>query len=260
MEKPGKLKTSNWGIIIFTLLIVVILICSKIFFGKTVFYTVLCVMPLLAAIAHFVSFLRTKNWGHLIPMLFYVFIILIFFPPIISLTFSRLTKIILAACALILFIGEIFVLSTKRINWRYREILELAANPVNESTDGFTPRPFPAGEAQYTKEEIIGFSKFMIKHVIAYPFVEENRVVLVVPENMFAYMLFLKHSYKKDTYVSFDFKGNVSVNIAKKDYQKYKEEFTFDKLCYSLGNLFIEFLELYQKGKSREIIDKLNAI
>ena len=257
MEKPGKLKTSNWGIVIFTLLIVAILSCSAIFFGKTVFYTVLCVIPLLAAITHFVSFLRTKNWGHLIPMLFYVFIVLLFFP---ALAFNQQTRVILAACALILFVGEIIVLSSKRINWRYREILELAAYPVEESYDGFTPRAFPAGEAQYTKEEIIGFTKFMIKHVIAYPFIEENRVVLVVPENMFVYMLLLKRGYKKDTYVTFDFKGKVSVTIAKKDYQKYKEEFTFDQLCASLGNLFLEFLELYQKDKSKEIIDKLNAI
>ena len=259
MEKPSKLKTSDMGYIIFTLLIVVILICSEIFFGKTVFYTVLCVMPLLAAIAHFVSLIKTKNWGYLIPMFFYVFIILTFFPPITS-TNSPHTRIIFASCAGILFIGEIFVLSSKRINWRYREILELAANPVEESANGFTPRPFPVGEAQYTKEEIIGFTKFMIKHVIAYTFVEENRVVLVVPENMFAYMLLLKRGYKKDTYVAFDFNRNVSVHIAKKDYQKYKEEFTFDQLCSSLGNLFIEFLELYRKGKSRKIIDKLNAI
>lgn len=156
-------------------------------------------------------------------------------------------RIILVLCAGTLFIAEILVLSSKRINWRYREILELAAKPVDESADGFTPRPFPAGEAQYTKEEIIGFTKFMIKHVIAYPFAEESRVVLVVPENMFAYMLLLKRGYEKDTYVTFDFRGNVSVNIAKKDYRKYKEEFTFDQLCSSLGNLFIEFLELYQK-------------
>jgi hypothetical protein len=257
MEKHGKFKSNDWRYIIFTLLIVLINICCAIFFSKEVFYTVFCVMPFLAALAHFVSFLRTKNWGHLIPMLFYVFFVLIFFP---SLVFEKQTRIILAACAMLLFIGQILVLSSKRINWRYREILELAANPVDESADGFTPRAFPAGEARYTKEEIIGFTKFMIKHVIAYPFVEENRVVLVVPENMFVYMLFLKRDYKKDTYVTFDFKGNVSVTIAKKDYQKYKEEFTFDQLCASLGNLFIEFLELYQKGKSRKIIDKLNAI
>jgi len=185
MGKPGKLKTSSWGVIIFTLLLVAVLICCEIFFGKETFYTVLCVMPLLAALAHFVSFLRTKNWGYLIPMLFYVFIIIIFFAYIISITYNRLWTIILASCAGILFIGEMCVLYTKRINWRYREILELAANPVDESADGFTPRPFPAGEAKYTKEEIIRFTKFMIKHVIAYPFVEKNRVVLWFPKICF---------------------------------------------------------------------------
>jgi hypothetical protein len=257
MEKHGKLKSSDWRYIVFTLLIVVILIFCQIFFGKVVFYYVLCVMPFLAALAHFVSFLKTRNWGHFIPMLFYVFIVLVFFPP---LAFEKQTRIIFAACAIVLFIGEIIVLKSKRINWRHREILELAAYPVEESGDGFTPRAFPAGGASYTKEEIIRFSKFMIKHVIAYPFIEEKRVVLVIPENMFLYMLLLKRRYKKDTYVTFDFDGNVAVTIAKKDYQKYKEELTFDRLCASLGNLFIEFLGLYQIGKGREIIEKLNAI
>ena len=257
MERSGKLKTSDWGYIVFTLLLIAILVCCQIFFGKTIFYYVLCVMPFLAAIAHFVSLLKTKNWGHLIPLLFYVFIVLIFLP---VLDLNEGTKIVLAVCAMLLFIGEIIILSSKRINWRYREILELAASPVDESADGFTPRAFPAGQARYTKEEIIGFSKFMIKHVIAYPFVENSRVVLVVPENMFLYMLLLKRGYHKDTHVCFDFEGNVSVTIAKKDYQKFKEEFTFDQLCASLGELFIEFLELYKNGKSREIITKLNAI
>jgi hypothetical protein len=257
MEKTAKVKTSGWGSILFTLLIIAVLICAWIFFGKEVFYYAMCVMPFLAALAHFVSFLRTKNWGHLIPMLFYVFFILAFFPP---LTQSPKTRLLFGVIAGIFFVGEIFVLSSKRINWRYREILELAARPVDESADGFTPRPFPAGTALYTKEEILGFAKFMIKHVIAYAFIEKDRIVLVVPQNMFAYMLLLKRSYKKDTFVTFGFSGHVTVTIAKKDYQKYREEFTFDQLCSSLGNLFIEFLELYRKDKSREIINRLNRI
>lgn len=257
MDKPAKLKTSSWGIILFTLLIVAVLICVWVFFGKDTFYYVMCVMPFLAALAHLVSFFRTKNWGHLIPMLFYVFIVLTFLPP---LTYNPKTRLVFGVTAGILFVGEIFILSSKRINWRYREILELAAKPVDESADGFTPRPFPAGTALYTKEEILGFTKFLIKHVIAFPFIEKDRVVLVVPENMFAYMLLLKRGYKKDTYVTFDFSGNVTVTIAKKDYQKYRKEFSFDQLCSSLGNLFMEFLELYKKNQSREIINRLNRI
>ena len=146
MDKPTKLKTSGWGYILFTLLIVAVLICAEVFFGKETFYYVLCVMPFLAALAHLVSFLRTKNWGHLIPMFFYVFIILTFFPP---LTHNQTTRLVFGVLAGILFFGEIFVLSSKRINWRYREILELAAKSVDESADGFTPRPFPGGTALY---------------------------------------------------------------------------------------------------------------
>ncbi len=257
MDKISKLKTDDWGYILFTLLIIVVLICTWIFFGKEAFYYALCVMPFMAALVLFVSYLKTRNWGHLIPMFFYVFIVLTFFPPLSQ---GSKTKILFGSTAMILFIGEIIILKSKRIAWRYREILELAAKPIDESADGFTPRPFPAGTAQYSKEEILGFTKFMIKHVIAYPFVEKDRIVLVIPENMFAYMLLLKRGYKKDTYVTFDFDGNVTVSIAKKDYQKYKEEFTFDQLCSSLGNLFIEFLELYQKNQSHEIINRLNRI
>ena len=42
--------------------------------------------------------------------------------------------------------------------------------------------------------------------------------------------------------------------------EKYKEEFTFDQLCSSLGNLFIEFLDLYKKNQSSEIINRLNRV
>jgi hypothetical protein len=260
MERSGKLKTDDWKIILFTLLLIVLLICAESFFGHEMFYYVLCVMPALAALAHFVGFLRTRNWGFLILMFFYVCVFLVFFPPLNSFSSYRSLRIIFAVCAGSMFILHIYVLATKRINWRYREVLELAAKPVDELADGFTSRPFPAGRAGYTKEEILGFSDFLIKNVIAYPFIEEDRVVLVVPENMFTYMLLLKRGYKKDTYVAFDFRGNVSVHIAKKDYQKYVEEFTFDRLCSSLGNLFIGFLDLYKKGNGEKIIKTLNAI
>ena len=91
MEKSGKLKLSGWGAILFTLLIVAALIGCEIFLGKDAFYYALCLMPSLAALAHFVSLIRTKNWGHLIPMLFYAFMVLIFFPPF---AFGQITRII----------------------------------------------------------------------------------------------------------------------------------------------------------------------
>ena len=258
MLYPEKLKSSNWGMVIFNLICVIILVGSRIFFGKQMFYNVFWIIAILFALIHFVAFLRTKNWGHLIAMLFCLFLASTFFT--LSFHPDHSLLLISAGGALVLFVMFMYVLFTKRIKWRYTEILELAAKPVNESNDGFTPRPYPVGEAKYNQEAITRFAKFMIKHVIAFPFFENNRVVLVVPENMFRYFLFLRRDYRKDTYLSFDFDGNISVNIAKRDYQRYKEELTFDQLCDSLGNLFKEFLGLYQKKEENKIIDRLNAL
>ena len=68
----------------------------------------------------------------------------------------------------------------------------------------------------------------------------------------------LRKTYINDTFVSFDFNGRVTVNIAKKEYDKYKEEFTFDELCTSLGSLFIEFLKLFQNSDSIRILERIN--
>ena len=59
----------------------------------------------------------------------------------------------------------------------------------------------------------------------------------------------------KDTYIHFPEQGPVAVNIARKEYDRYEEELTFDRLCQSLGDLFVRFLELYRAGKTEDIIN-----
>ena len=61
-----------------------------------------------------------------------------------------------------------------------------------------------------------------------------------------------------DSYVAFNYDGTVAVNIARKDYQKYKEEYTFDELCHALGDLFRRFLEYYRDGKEEKILEELS--
>lgn len=258
MKYSAKLKSDSSAMIIFSVVCVAILIASRVIFGEKGFHNVLWVIASVFAILHFIVLLRTRNWGHSIAMLFYLFLASTF----LTLSFypHRLLTPFFAAGGLVLFVPFMYVLITNRIRWRQWEILELAARPVNETDDGFTPRPFPAGEAKYTRQEIIGLAKFMLKHVIIFPHFEQNRTVFVVPENMFKHLLFLRRGYENDTYVSFDFDGNVSVSITRRDYQKYREELTFDQLCDSLGNLFKQFLELYQDGQKDKIIDRLNTL
>lgn len=50
------------------------------------------------------------------------------------------------------------------------------------------------------------------------------------------------------------------MNISHRDYLNFKEALSFDQLCASLGNLFIEFIETYLRGEGVRIIDKMDVL
>jgi len=149
----------------------------------------------------------------------------------------------------------LFVRFSKIVMPHCRQILELAARPVVEMNDGFTPRPFPAGSVNYTREEILGFAKYLGKQLIAINYLDEDRVFLVIEANEMNLIKLRKPDFQRETYISVDFSGNVSVNIAKKDYNKYKDELTFDQLCTSLADLFKTFLYHYVNGEPHKIME-----
>ncbi len=202
----------------------------------------------LYAIIGIIVWLRTRNWGYFIWIFTCVAIALSYF------TDYKGPYFFVPAAALLMVYA--YFLITKRLRWRYRDILELAAKPVNETADGFTARPLPVGTAHYTKEEIIHFGKYLSKNLIAFPFIEKNRIYLMI--NSSGIFFYRKPKIQKDTFISFDMGGNISVNIAKKDYKKYRTELTFDQLCKSLGNLFKTYLNLYQEGEQDRIIPMID--
>ena len=165
-------------------------------------------------------------------------------------------------CGIFCLIWAYYLIFTRQLKWRGREILELAAAPVEEIQNGFTERPHPTGKAEYTKEELLVFARFLLKNLIAIPYVETNRVVLVPIRGTQGYrhLYTFNHDYTRDTWISFDFDGNVAVNITRDDYFAYKEDLSFNRLCESLGSLFIEFFERFKKGEEVRIIDSLNAL
>ena len=66
--------------------------------------------------------------------------------------------------------------------------------------------------------------------------------------------------YADETYLIFNEDGKVSVQIAEKHYTKYNEQYTFDQLCASLGNLIISYFEQYKQGKGKSIIQQMNRL
>jgi len=151
---------------------------------------------------------------------------------------------------------------TRRLKWRGREIFELAAESVEENDNGYTSRPRPVGKVEYSPSQVRAFARFCSRHLIALPYVTSKNISLV-PVKMgdeFGRLLGLSGDYRDATWVTFDMDGEVSVHIAKMDYLDYREPLAFDPLCNSLGQLFIDFIELFEKGESIRIIDRMNDL
>jgi hypothetical protein len=165
-------------------------------------------------------------------------------------------------CGLIVGVWLVYMMYTGRGKWKGKNVFELAARQVNETVNGFTDRPRPAGKLDYSKSELFGFAEFVKKNLIAMPYAEDNSVVFV-PVKMgeeYPFILGMAGDFRYHTWISFDFEGNVSASISKKDYLAFTEELAFDQLCDSLGKLFIEFMEYYKKDETERILHKLNSL
>jgi len=210
----------------------------------------------IGGLINLIIWLRTKNIGYLLFMSWQLLMSIRLLSALEEEIFVTIYRIIIA----ILLVVWLYFVFTKKIKWYYKKILELAAKPVEENANGFTARPFPVGSSNYSKRDLIGFGKYVANHLIAFPYLEEDKLILVISNESLLDFLSIRKKYQKSTYVSFDVSGKVDVNIARKEYDKYKDELTFDLLNKSLGALFIEFLDNYKKCESRKIIEKLNSV
>jgi len=234
-----------------------------IFFGREPAFFFLAIVFWLFCAYTFMGFRRTGNVQFIVPVLYLFFggFVLYFHdpafrgnPPPVFLLMNLFTVVFL--------LWTIYLLLTKKVKWRGREILELAAAPVEETGNGFTNRPMPGGKTSFNKKQILEFAEFASRKLIAVPYIGDKKVVFV-PVMMgreFAYILGLKKDYMDSTWVSFDFDGNVSVNISHRDYMEYQEALSFDQLCASLADLFIDFIETYQRGEGMRIISRMDSV
>jgi hypothetical protein len=156
----------------------------------------------------------------------------------------------------------IYMLITKRSKWRGRDIMEAAAEEVEVGEASYTERPRPVSQIECTKEELSAFAHYLKKNLVVMPYYNHEKVIFV-PVKMgeeYGILFGPNVSYWDRTWISFDFSGNVSVNISKDYYLDFKENLSFDQLCESLGNLFITFFEYYKNEEEIRIIDHLNAM
>jgi hypothetical protein len=155
-----------------------------------------------------------------------------------------------------------FLAFTRKLKWRGREVLELAAETVEETGNGYTSRPRPVGKLEYNPEQVHAFARFASRHLIALPYYtpKNTTLVLVKMGEEFGRLLGLSGDYRDATWVNFDFDGEVSVHISQRDYLEYREPLAFDQLCASLGQVFIDFFDLYKKGEGVRAIDRMDDL
>ena len=233
-------------------------------FGVAPAFYALGATYLLMSSMPFITFWRTRNSGFLAVTMFMVFagILCLSAPPAIedknNIGMIPLFLVGMYASMMV----TAYLTFNRKLKWRGQEIFELAAMSVEDTGNSFTARPRPAGQVAISKTEMIRFVDFITTNLIAFAFREENRIVFVLglPGNDTPYLLGIKKDYIEDTWVAIGYDGKISVNITQNDYLLFKQDLDFDQLCQSLGNVFMEFMELSQNGKESQIIDRMNAL
>jgi maltose-binding protein MalE len=61
------------------------------------------------------------------------------------------------------------------------------------------------------------------------------------------------------SHIILEYSGNIKVKISEKDYRDYKERLSFDQLCSSMADIFVRFLDYYQKGLESRIVTELKS-
>ena len=268
MYHRRNLKTDNsiTGLLpaIITLAIFII---SNIFWGFHVGFRVLAVMIAIYSLFQFRAYHRVRNLTYLVSAIYLsTFALFLIFAPITKSgldknNFTSLNKF-LGFIMLSLLVWLVYLMFTRKVKWKGREVFELAAMSVKDASNGFTERPYPTGKINYSRRDLFDFASFLRYNQIALPFYEENKIAFV-PIKMgqeFKFLYTNNFDYKDSSWVLFDYEGNVTVHISKKDYLDYKENLSFDQLCESMGNLFKEFFELFIKGEEVRIIDRLDSL
>ena len=141
-----------------------------------------------------------------------------------------------------------------RLRKNARKIFGLASDNVHESTEGFTSRPFNAGQAEYSSDEIQGFAHFLNGKYIAKAITQKDKAVLAFSLGISP---LANPDPQKISYVSFSNKGNIAVHVSEYDYHRYRRQLTFDQLCAALADLFKRFLQYYRQGKESRILVEL---
>jgi hypothetical protein len=165
------------------------------------------------------------------------------------------------------FISFIIIILFIIINWKSfynherfetnsRRLFRLASERIYKTDNGYTERPYSGGKTDCTKDELLGFVRFLHGNYIIRPFYYESYVCLSFSMNK---SLVVIHEGKEVSHIIFGYDGSITVKVSDKDYMDYRERLSFDQLCASFTDIFVRFLDYYKKGLESRIIIELKS-
>lgn len=168
---------------------------------------------------------------------------------------------------IIYFISFIIIILFVLINWNSfysherfeinsRRLFRLASERIYKTDNGYTDRPFSGGRVECTRDELLGYARFLHGNYIVRSFYYESYVCLSFSMNT---SLVVINEGKEVSHVIIGFDGGITVKISDRDYRDYRERLSFDQLCASLADIFTRFLEYYKKGLESRIITELKS-
>ncbi|MFK5856825.1 MAG: hypothetical protein QM503_11885 [Bacteroidota bacterium] len=237
------------------------------FFGTSTALYVLGSIVLFYSVFIYYAYFRTKHVGTLISAIYVIVLGILMFsiaPEFIFGQHNQLSKESISLLVLVLVLASylLYLSFNRKLKWRGKEILKLAAQNVEQSEDSYTERPLPTGKVDFTRHKLEKFAKYFEKNLLGLTYREDNRIVFMPLKfkNEYFALYNPNYNYIEKTWVAISNTGDVSVNISKEDYLDYKADLAFNQLCSSLSDLTLEFIELYIDGREVRIIDQMDNL
>ncbi len=164
--------------------------------------------------------------------------------------------ITLFALALFVILNWSTLYGQERYEINSRRLFKLGAELIVETADGFTDRPFSAGEIKASQDELLGFSRFLEGKYVARVFHEERTIFLTFSLNR---SLLTVINPKEVSHISINESGVMTVFITESDYRQYRKTYNFNQLCQSIGEVIKRFMEYYEQGLENRIITELKT-
>jgi len=165
------------------------------------------------------------------------------------------------------FISFILIILFVLLNWnsfysheRYevnsRRLFRLASERIISASNGYTARPYTGKKVECSRDELLGFTRFLSGNYIVKPFYYDTYICLAFSMNK-SLVVVSEGSEVSHAIIKYD--GTLTIKISDRDYHDYNERLSFDELCSSFSDIFSRFLEYYKSGHESRIGEELKS-